>query len=387
MTKNGLIYLDYAAATPLDERVLKAMLPYLSQHFYNPSAGYLTAQMVAKDIAEARNSVANWLGSRSNEVVFTAGGTEANNLAIHGVMRQFPEGNIVVSAVEHESVIAPARQYDVRIAPVLPDGRIDLEKLQSLIDERTVLVSVMQANNEIGTIQPVREIAQFIRQLRTARGSRAKFPLYLHSDACQAAAYLSLQVSRLGVDLLTINAGKIYGPKQCGALYVRTGTKLQPQVQGGGQEGGLRSGSENVASIMGFAAALDIVQTRRNEEVQRLQVLQKLFFGLLKEQLPAAVINGSLKRRLPNNVHITLPDLDNERLLVQLEGRGILCAAGSACSAVKGQASHVLAALGLDASAARASLRLTMGRSTTAAAVRRTVNVLQELQAEAKALY
>lgn len=368
-----LIYLDHAAATPVDASVLKAMEPYFSERFYNPSASYGIARAVARELELARRKIAHYLGARGSEITFTAGGTEANNLAIHGVMRQFPGGNIVISAVEHESVLMPAGQYEVRTLPVLPDGRINLAKLPELIDENTVLVSVMYANNEIGTIQPLRKISQLIQGIRKSRPS---LPLYLHTDACQAAAYLDLHVARLGVDLLSINGGKIYGPKQSGALYVGRNVQLQPLVNGGGQERGLRAGTENVAQCVGLAAALELVQERRAEESSRLQALQRLFLTQLEDQLPQAAINGSRQYRLPNNIHLTIPEANNERLIMELEQRGILCAAGSACSASSDKSSHVLAAIGLDEAATRASLRFTMGRSTDEAAVRYTVSTL-----------
>jgi cysteine desulfurase len=378
MTEDTAIYLDYAAATPLDERVLAAMQPYFAAKFYNPSATYAAANDARKALEAARTQVAHWLGALANEVIFTAGGTEANNLAIHGVMRQFPEANIVVSGIEHESVLAPAEHYNSRIAAVKPDGTIDLEGLRGLIDKQTVLVSIMYANNEVGTIQPLREISQIIETKRCERGAGG-LPLYLHTDACQAANYLDLHAARLGVDLLTINGGKLYGPKQSGALYVKRTVGLRPLIDGGGQERGLRSGTENVAGSIGLAAALDMAQASRHDETARLQVLQRQFFDLLAQKIPAATVNGSLKRRLPNNVHLTVPGQDNERLLLQLDERGIQAAAGSACSASDEAPSHVLRALGLSDAQARSSLRFTMGRSTTTSNIERLVDALRTL--------
>ena len=373
-------YFDYAAATPMDERVLAAMQPYFAQQFYNPSATYAPALAVRKDLDDARARVAAQLGARSSEVIFTAGGTEANNLAIRGVLGQFPGSQIVTSAIEHESVLRTAHAYNCVEAPVRPDGIIDLEQLVRLIDDRTVLVSVMYANNEVGTVQPIRRIAQALEVIRHDRRARKlDLPLYLHVDAAQAAAYLDLHVSRLGADLLTINAGKIYGPKQCGVLFVAAHVRLQPQILGGGQERGVRSGTENVAGAIGLATALGLVQARRHDEVQRLQTLQILFFDLIEEQIPQARINGSRKLRLPNNVHVTIPGADNERLMLQLEAEGILCAAGSACSASNQEPSHVLRAMGLSDDEARASLRFTMGLQTTEADVRRAVEALARL--------
>lgn len=378
MASQPSIYLDHAAATPVDPDVLVAMRPYWQDRFFNPSATYSAALTVNKALSEARGKVAHWLGARPAEIVFTAGGTEANNLAVHGVMRQFPEGNVVVSAVEHESVLMPARRYACHEAAVRPDGRLDLDDLRRKIDGKTVLVSVMYANNEIGTIQPVREAAKLIADLRRRRGAGG-LPLYLHTDACQAANYLDLHVARLGVDLMTINGGKIYGPKQSGALYVKAGVRLQPLIDGGGQERGLRSGTENVPAAIGLAAALDKTQSIRRRETERLAGLQKEFFKLLEQKISDAQINGSRKHRLPNNIHLTIPGRDNERLIIQLDEAGIMAAAGSACSASIEEASHVLKAIGLSDDEARASLRLTMGRDTTETAVRHCLRTLGKI--------
>jgi cysteine desulfurase len=367
---SDVIYLDHAAATPLDARVLTAMQPYLSDKFYNPSATYAPARQVRQALETARGTVAHWLGSRPAEVVFTAGGTEANNLAIHGVMRRFPQANVIVSAIEHDSVLEPAHSYDCQEVAVHPDGRLNLTELGKRIDENTVLVSIGYANNEIGTIQTIRAIAQLIQAVRQQRTN--SLPLYFHTDACQAGNYLDLHVARLGVDMMTLNGGKIYGPKQSGILYVKAGTELEPLIAGGGQERGLRSGTENVAASIGFATALDLAQTMRHDESDRLRALQRQFIEGLKD-IPQATINGSLKFRLPNNVHMTFSGKDNERLLIQLEEQGILAAAGSACSASKEEPSHVLKAIGLSDTDARASLRFTMGRETIAENIDRLV--------------
>ncbi|HTE57748.1 MAG TPA: cysteine desulfurase family protein [Verrucomicrobiae bacterium] len=375
-----LIYMDYAAATPMDPAVLAAMQPYFMQQFYNPSALYLSAKAVAKDIATARAGIAGILGTRPAEIFFTAGGTEANNLAIQGIMHEFPEANVVVSAIEHESVLRPAHQYACKETPVATDGRVDLDALQKLIDSNTILVSVMYANNEIGTIQPIRQITQLVETVRKQRQQAGNnLPLYVHTDACQAANYLDLHISRLGVDLMTVNGGKIYGPKQSGLLYVRAGVQLAPQTLGGGQERGLRSGTENVAGIMGLAKALELTQARRHDETHRLQALQQQFMKELERSILGAVINGSKKHRLPNNVHATIPGQDNERLIMALDEAGIQAAAGSACSASNDEPSHVLRALGLSEQDAQASLRFTMGVATTAEDVDTTVKALASL--------
>lgn len=372
------IYLDHAAATPIDPAVAKAMAPYQAEDFYNPSATYLPALAVRRGLEASRVTVAHWLGAKPSEIIFTAGGTEANNLAIHGLLRQFPEANVIVSAIEHESVLAPAGHYDCRQVSVQTDGRLDLDDLRRKIDDQTVLISVMYANNEIGTVQPIRDIAKIITEKRQRRPADG-LPLYFHTDAAQATNYLDLHVARLGVDLLSLNAGKIYGPKQAGALYVKAGVTLRPLIDGGGQERGLRSGTENPGAAAGLAAALELVQSSRHQEAKRLQGLQQEFFKLVETELPGAVINGSRRFRLPNNIHLTLPGQDNERLLIQLDQAGILAAAGSACSASDEQPSHVLRALSLSDVEAQASLRFTMGRDTTNQHIKRTIEVLKAL--------
>jgi cysteine desulfurase len=374
------IYLDYAAATPLDPQVLKAMEPYLSQQFYNPSATYLAGRAVRKDLEQARSSVALILGARPAEIIFTAGATEANNLAISGIMSQFPEAEVLVSAVEHESVLAPAREFKHRLIPVDKQGAVDASKLEKMISDRTVLVSVMLVNNELGSVQPVSEVSQILNKLSILRKeSGNKLPLYLHTDAAQAANYFDLHVSRLAVDLMSINGGKVYGPKQTGALFVRTNINLKPLVLGGGQERNMRSGTENVAGFIGLAKALNAAQNQRHQEVKRLNELRKTFIKRLFEQVPSAVINGSSKHQSPHIVHVTFPGQDNERLMMQLDELGVQVAVGSACSASNNQSSHVLKAIGLSDALANASLRFSFGRDTAEA----DLKIVAELTAQA----
>jgi cysteine desulfurase len=257
------------------------------------------------------------------------------------------------------------------------DGRIDPAAIVAAVTDETVLVSVSYANNEIGTVQPIRLVAQALDAVRKDRKQRGlQRPLYFHTDACQAGNYLDLHVARLGVDLMTLNAGKVYGPKQSGVLFVKAGVQLEPIIFGGGQERGLRSGTENLAGAVGLATALELAQTIRHDEASRLQVLQQQFFAELQQQLPNSIINGSQKYRLPNNIHITIPGQDNERLLIQLDEAGILAAAGSACSASSEEPSHVLKAIGVSNADAQASLRFTMGRGTTSVMVKRAAQVL-----------
>lgn len=382
-----IIYLDHAAATPISERVVRSMQPYFSESFHNPSATYLAAKAVRTDLENARAQVAKVLGSRPAEVIFTAGGTEANNLAIKGVAHSFPNSHLVSSALEHDSVRFPLMYLTKNgwsHSEVLPkpNGIVEASAILAAITDKTVLVSVMYANNEIGTIQPLKDIAaglQIIREQRRKAGNT--LPLYFHTDACQAANYLDLHVSRLGVDLMTLNGGKIYGPKQSGALYAASHVKLTPLLHGGGQELGRRSGTENPAAIVGFATALAHAQTTRHTQTEQLKMTQLFFCHLLEDRLPGVVINGSMKHRLPNNVHVTLPGVDNERVIFGLDEAGILAAAGSACSASSDEPSHVLKAMGLSDTEAQSSLRFTMGRETDKAAIEKTVHTLAKLVA------
>ena len=279
-----MIYLDHAAATPVDKRVLAAMQPYFSDIFYNPSATYLPAKQAREDLESARARVASWLGVRGTEVIFVSGGTEGNNLAIAGVMANFPNCSVTVRGIEHESVLAPAAQFNYSVALTTEQGRVDLDDLRAKIKPDTVLVSIMYANNEVGTVQPLRQIANLLEEIRAERRQEGNdLPLYFHTDACQAGNYLDLHVSRLGVDLMTLNGGKVYGPKQSGVLYIANHVTITPLVRGGGQERGLRSGTENVPSAIGLATALDIAQTMRASETKRLGIIQKNAHKLLAE--------------------------------------------------------------------------------------------------------
>lgn len=376
-----LIYLDYAAATPMANEVLVAMQPYWQEKFYNPSAASLPAKAVKQELEAARASVAQQLGARPGEIIFTAGGTEANNLAIHGLLANYPDGHIVTTGLEHESVLLPARHLG-HISEVAPNrqGLVSPEAIAAAVIENTVLVTVMYANNEVGTVQPIKRIAAALANIRAERQKNGNTtPLFFHTDAAQAANYLDLHVHRLGVDLMTLNGGKIYGPKQSGVLFVRSGIILEPILRGGGQENGKRSGTENVAGSIGFASALALAVKKRSAETSRLEAIQAHCYKDLAQEIPVAVVNGSIKYRLPNNIHITVPSADNERLLYGLEEAGVVCAAGSACSASKEEASHVLLAMGMSEADARASLRVSFGRQTETEDIDKFVAALKAL--------
>lgn len=374
------IYLDYAAATPLDPRVQKTMQPYFADHFYNPSAIYLAARSVSKDLEEARTKIARTLGSRPGEIFFTAGATEANNLAISGLMSEYPKAQLIVSSVEHDSVLEPGVRYGAKIAPVDRNGVVKLDHLQKLITKRTVLVSIMLVNNELGTIQPIRKVAELIARVRRDRLETGnKLPIYLHTDAAQAANWLDLHVSRLGVDLMSVNGGKIYGPKQTGILYIKAGVKVQPIIVGGGQEHGMRSGTENVAGFIGLARALELAQGDREHESKKVLNLSGQFIDQLKKSLPMAFVNSPAKSVAPHIVSVSFPGVDNERLMMQLDEVGVQAAVGSACSAGSGESSHVLKAVGLTDKEIRSTVRFSFGRQTKSKDIKQTIKLLEKL--------
>ncbi len=360
-------YLDYAAATPLDPRVRQAMAPFESDQFYNPSARYEAARSVGRLLDDARATVAAALGAKSTEIIFTAGATESINLAVLGVARSFPVGQVLAAATEHESVLAClASLKHAALIPVDEQGRVTPAALAAAIGPRTVLVSVAYANSEIGTIQPLAELAAVIRRVRAQRAEQGSdLPLYLHTDASAAAGSLDLQVSRLGVDLLTLNTGKLYGPKQSGALYVRSGTALAPLIYGGGQERGLRSGTPSLAAAVGLAAALELAVGEREHENTRLVALRNQLLKQIKKSNPDIILNGPGAKRLAGNINLTIPGAEGETLVLYLENAGFLVATGSACQASDTRPSHVLRALGRSDIQASQSLRITLGRTTT----------------------
>lgn len=375
----GKIYLDYAAATPVRKEVLAAMKPYFTDKFYNPSATYLNARQSRIELGEFRSRVANILGARPSEIIFTSGATESNNLAVLGISKQFPGSNILISSIEHESVMSSGKLTRAKKIPVNKDGLADLHKLKDLIDKQTVLLSVMFVNNEIGSVQPLREIAHIVAEERIKRAKQNnKLPIYFHSDCAQATNYLDLNNSRLSIDLMSINGSKIYGPKGIGCLYIKTGTNVAPLMLGGGQEFGVRSGTENLASIAGFAAALKLSKSQMSKEHQRVKQLRDYFEERVMAICPEAIINGG-KHRAPHICSVTFPGMDNETLMMQLDEQGIECAVGSACSASSDKPSYVLEAIGLSSQLARSTLRFSFGAQTRKKDIEKTVLTLDRL--------
>ena len=359
------IYLDHAAATPLDPVVLAAMQPYFSELFYNPSSPYAPAIAVRRDYDSAKSRIAAILGAQAGEITMTAGATESVNLAFAA-----GSGHVIATTIEHQAVLAAAARYDHTVVTVDQHGRVDPNVVKQAIRPDTWLISIGLANNEIGTVQPLAKIAEMIREVRAERLETGNTtPLYLHSDASQGVGQIDVNVARLGIDMLTINAAKIYGPKQVGLLYAARSVELQPQIVGGGQEQGRRSGTENVPGVIGMAVALEHADAARKTEVRRLAELRDDLEQRLVAAFPDAVISGHKKHRLAGHLHISFPNIDAERLVFALEARGVLVATGSACAANKGTRSHVLTAIGLAPEVADGSLRLTLGKATDARAI------------------
>jgi cysteine desulfurase len=371
------IYLDNAAATQMDKRVFKAMEPFFEDIYYNPSALYFGARQARDSLEQARATVARLIGAKPSEIIFTAGGTESNNLAIQGVAQANPNKQILISAIEHEAVRKPAANYKYKIIKVDERGRLNIDDLKKIINADTVLVSVMYVNNEIGTIQDIVAITKIVKEERRKRAKSGNSnPIYVHTDACQAPLYLDVNVARLGVDLMSLNGGKIHGPKQSGVLYVKSGVLLKPQILGGGQEFGYRSGTENVAFANGIAKALDLANKNRPKRAKDVSELRDYFVQKLQKNFDVT-ISGHPSNRVANNVHAIFDNCDNERVLFALDELGVDVAMGSACSASSDEVSHVLLAIGKSEQQARSSIRFSLGKDTTKSEINKTVEILK----------
>lgn len=382
------IYLDHAASTPVDLRVETAMRPYFRDIYGNPSALHRFGQKASRAVFESRKIIASAIGANYEEIIFTGSATEANNLAIRGlvkgalVSRKFRKPRIVIFAIEHESVLNTCgdlvSQAETIFVPSDKNGFIDLNKLEAVLNDQTILVSVMHANNEIGTIQPIAAIAAVIRNWKLEIKNDL-FP-YFHTDAAQSFQYLDCDAQRLGVDLITLSAHKIYGPKGIGALYASKAARdlMKPVIAGGEQEGGLRSGTENTSAIVGFAKAVEMAVAMRTRESIRVGKLRDYFWKKLRESLGVkkAILNGSLENRLPNNLNIYFPGYNAHDLLIKLDLLGIAASPGAACSARVSKASYVLEAMGFPVDRASGSLRFSLGRQTTKADIDSAVSVI-----------
>ena len=373
------VYLDHAATTPVDPEVAEAMSRVLHDTHGNPSSIYAEGRAARAAVDRARDEVAAAIEAEPSEIVFTSGGTEADNLALRGALkaRRDERDGLVTTAIEHHAVIDTARDLEryahVRLTVVGVDrqGVVDPAAMREAIDERTSLVSVMHANNEIGTIEPIAEIGGICRDLGVT----------FHSDAVQTVGALEVDVRKIPIDLLSINAHKFYGPKGVGALYVRRGTRLATMQTGGGQEKGRRTGTENVAGIVGLGVAMRIARERRATESPRQARLRDRLISGVRTRVPDVVLNGHPTDRLPNNASFCVPGTDGESLIVALDLEGFAVSSGSACTSGETEPSHVLLALGLDREVAKGSLRVTVGRSTTEADVDAFVRALEHIVA------
>jgi cysteine desulfurase len=372
------VYLDHAATTPTDPAVVEAMLPYFSECFGNPSSIYRLGRAALQALDDSRVLTAEVLHCSPKEIVFTGGGSESDNLAIKGAAfaaRNAGKGShIITSATEHHAVLHACEYlesfgFEVMVLPVDNDGRVSLTDFQAAIRSDTVLATIMYGNNEIGTLQPVAELGAICRE----RG------VLFHTDAVQAAGALSLDVNALNVDLMTLTSHKFYGPKGIGALYVRQGVSLLPQINGGGQERRRRAGTENVPSIVGFAAALRLAEERRPSYAEHCTALRERLLAGIEDRISAVRLNGHRSERLPNNVNVSFGYTEGESLLLLLDQAGISASSGSACTSGSLEPSHVLMALGLDAELAHGSVRFTVGKDTTVHDVDYVLNKLPSM--------
>ncbi len=375
------VYLDYAATTPIDNKVLEEMLPYLKNEYGNPSSIYSLGQQAQMACDKARQRVGDFLNCYPSEIIFTGSATEANNLAIFGAVRAWQKKgkipHLITTQIEHHAIFEPCKilekeGVEVSYLPVDKEGLISISDLEKAIKQNTVLVSIMYANNEIGTIQPIAEIGKLLQTTHY----KLKTKIYFHTDAVQAVNYLICDVQKLGVDLFTLSGHKIYGPKGVGALYVKEGTEILPIIYGGGQEKGIRSGTENVAGIVGLGAAIEQINKLKIKNLKKLR--DKLIDDVLKN-IPESKLNGSREQRLPNNANFTIRGAEGESMVIALDGEGIAASTGSACSSKSLEPSHVLLALGLSQEEAHCSLRLTLGRYTTEDEIKQVLKVLPSI--------
>ena len=377
------IYLDYAATTPTHPEVVKAMLPYFTEAFGNPSTIHACGQEAKEAIEEARTKVANLIGASEEEIVFTGGGTEADNFAIKGVAyaNENKGNHIITTPIEHHAVIETChflekRGWETTYLPVDEHGLVDPDDVRKAITDKTVLISVMHANNEVGTIEPIAEIGKIAQEAG----------IYFHTDAVQTVGHIPINVAELGLDLLSLSAHKLYGPKGVGALYIKKGTKLIPFMHGGEQERGRRASTENVPGIIGLGKAIEIARQEMSEEAERVTFLRDKLISSLLAQIDHTRLNGHPRKRLPNNVNVSIFFAEGESMCLSLDLEGICASTGSACSSGSLEPSHVMIALGLPPEQAHSSLRLTLGKWTTEEEIDRVLEVLPRIVSRLRAM-
>lgn len=390
------IYFDYAATTPVDLAVEKEMAPYFDKFYGNPGSLHYFGQEASAAVFNSRKKIANTLNCFNSEIIFTGSATEANNLVLRGILKGYrskvieknlnlksytPRPKIIISSIEHESIIETCRDIEKKGVKIIyisvsKEGIVDLKILEKSLDENVILVSIMAANNEIGVIQPIAEISKIIKNFRKEK----VYPL-IHTDAVQAFNYLNCSPRESGVDFMTLSSHKIYGPKGIGMLYVsdKCAGYLSPIITGGGQENGFRSGTENVAAIIGFAKAVEIAEKIRFRESKRILEFQKYFFKKAEKLLPLIKLNGSIKQRLPNNLNIYFPGFKAQDLLVRLDTAGFAVSSGSACLARTSKPSYIIKALGYPKERAIGSLRITFGKQTNKKQIDEFLEVLKNI--------
>ncbi len=376
-----MIYLDNAASTQIHDVVLESMLPYLKEQYGNPSSIHRYGRLSRKAVEKARKQIASLINADPSEIFITSGGTESNNTALRGIATIYSSGQIITSSIEHDAILEPCKKlsqdgFDVIYLPVDKFGLIDISDLKNQLSEQTRIVSIMFGNNEVGTIQPIAEIAKLCHD----------HGVVFHTDAVQAVGKVPINIRELNVDLLSISSHKLYGPKGIGALYVKKNTVLNPMILGGGQEHGLRSGTENVANIVGFGKACDIAKTNQNENISHMRKLRDSLIQNISDEISQVTVNGHLESHLPNNAHFTFLGVNGEDLIIKLDEYGIAASTGSACSVHTQKASHVLHAMGFSHEQITGSLRLTIGMFNTQKEIEQTVEILKKVVDELRSV-
>ena len=376
-----MIYLDNAASTQIHEDVLEVMLPYLKEQYGNPSSIHRYGRLANKAIEKARKQIAMLINADSSEILLTSGGTESNNTALYGIAEKKPHSQIITSSIEHDAILEPCKKlakvgFDVIYLPVDTHGVVNLSVLKNSLSDNTCLVSIMFGNNEMGTIEPIAQIAQLCNEQN----------IPFHTDAVQAVGKNPIDVKKLGVDLLSISSHKINGPKGIGALYIRKGIDIDPIILGGGQERGLRSGTENVANIVGFGKACELAKLHLSDNISHMKKLRDDLVAKILREIPGVILNGHAENRLPNNAHFTFLGVAGEDLIIKLDEYGICASTGSACSVHTQKASHVLQAMGFSHEQITGSLRLTLGLFNNQQQIDETVNILKKVTAELRSV-
>lgn len=369
-----MIYLDNAASTAIHDDVLTEMLPYLKEQYGNPSSIHKFGRVADKAIKTARKRISQLINANPNEILLTSGGTESNNTALCGIAHLNKGKHIITSSIEHEAILEPCKRLEeegfrITYLPVDDRGLVSPQNVKDSISDDTCLVSIMFANNEVGTIQPIQEISRICTEKNTP----------FHTDAIQAVGKIPIDVQNLGVDLLSISSHKINGPKGVGALYIKNGTSINPLILGGGQEKGLRSGTENVANIVGFGKACQLANENLEKNISYLTELRDYLISNVIKQIPNVTINGDLEKRIPNNTHFTFLGVNGEDLIIKLDEHNVAASTGSACSVKTQKASHVLQAMGFSHEQITGSLRLTLGIFNTKEELEETISTLKKV--------